>query len=154
MSELNNNMPNEGQSNTPLPINPTPENQNNTQGQENSFNNQTVKPEYPNSNLALAIIATVAGFLTCCGWGGCASIVLGIIAIVFASSVDSKYAKGNYSGANIMARRAKTLSLIALGLAALSIIYVIISYLTMSSDEMSQIQDAIEQLRETLEGLE
>lgn len=154
MSELNNNMTNEGQSNTPPPINPTPEYQNNTQEQQNSFNNQGIQPELPNNNLALAIIATVSGFLTCCGLGGCASIVLGIIAIVFASNVNSKYAKGDYLGANTMARRAKTLSLIALGLAALSIIYVIVSYLTISADEMSQIQDAIEQLKESLEGLD
>ena len=153
MSESNNNMTNEGQSNTPPPVNPTPEYQNNTQEQQNSFNSQEARPELPNNHLALAIIATVAGFLTCCGWG-CPSIALGIVAIVFASSVNSKYAKGDYIGANIMAKRAKLLSLIALGVAVLSIIYMIVSYLTMSADEMSQIEEAIEQIKEMMEGLD
>lgn len=152
MSELNNNATNEGQTNTPPPINPNPEYSNHTQGQENSFNSPNGMPEFPNSNLALAIIATVAGFLTCCGLGGCGSIALGIVAIVFSSLVDSKYAKGDYIGANKMAKNSKILSLVALGLAVLSIIYMVVSYLTMSAEEMSEIQEAIEQLRELIEN--
>lgn len=76
----------------------------------------------PNNNLPLAIVATVLG---CCGTY-CTGFILGIIAIVFSSQVNSKYAMGDVIGAQKAAKTSKTLSLVALGLFVVGIIWSII----------------------------
>ncbi|MBK5720244.1 CD225/dispanin family protein [Dysgonomonas sp. Marseille-P4677] len=94
--------------------------------QTNAWDSE-VKPEKPNNNLALAIIATIVSLITCCGWVSCVGVILGIIAIVFSTQVDSKYFAGDYAGAESSAKNAKLLSLIAIGTVVLSIVWIIIS---------------------------
>ena len=77
--------------------------------QANSWDSP-VKPEKPNNNLALSIIATIVSLITCCGWISCIGVILGIIAIVFSTQVDSKYFAGDYVGAESSAKNAKLLS--------------------------------------------
>lgn len=86
-----------------------------------------IKPEKPNNNLALAIIATIVSLITCCGWVSCVGVILGIIAIVFSTQVDSKYYAGDYAGSESAAKNSKLLSLIAIGTVVLSIVWIIVS---------------------------
>lgn len=94
--------------------------------QANGWENPT-KPPRPNNNLILAIIATVVSLITCCGYVSCIGFILGIIAIVFSTQVDSKYFAGDYAGAESAAKNAKLLSLIAIGTIVLSIVWIIVS---------------------------
>lgn len=94
--------------------------------QTNSWDNP-VKPEKPNNYLALSIVATIVSLISCCGWISCIGVILGIIAIVFSTQVDSKYFAGDYAGSESTAKNARILSLIALGTVVLSIVWIIIS---------------------------
>ncbi len=67
----------------------------------------------PSSNLALAIIAT----LLCC-------LPLGIVSIVYAAQVDSKWNAGDYYGAQQSAKNAKTWALVSIGLGAIPTILI------------------------------
>jgi hypothetical protein len=60
-------------------------------------------PPPPSSNLIWAILVTIF----CC-------LPLGIPAIIFAAQVDSKYAMGDYAGAQASAAKAKTWILVSL----------------------------------------
>lgn len=62
----------------------------------------------PSSNLVWAILAT----LFCC-------LPLGIVAIVFAAQVDSKYNSGDYAGAQDASKKAALFSWISLGIGLL-----------------------------------
>lgn len=64
--------------------------------------NQT-PPAKPENHLALAIITTIL----CC-------LPLGIVSIVFASQVNSKYAAGDYEGAEKASKNAKLFWIISL----------------------------------------
>lgn len=65
-------------------------------GSARSFGAGHVPPSKPGNNLVPAILVT----LFCC-------LPFGIAAIVFASQVDSKYAAGDYAGAEASAARSK-----------------------------------------------
>jgi hypothetical protein len=112
----------------------------------NSWDNP-VKPPRPNNNLVLAILATALSLVTCCGRISCIGVILGIIAIVFSTQVDSKYFAGDYAGAESTAKNAKILSLIALGTIVLSIILIIVSIATSGgiSAFMEQYKSMMEQ---------
>lgn len=58
--------------------------------------------EPPPSNLVWAILSTVL----CC-------LIPGIVSIVFASQVNSKWASGDYAGAQESSRKARTWAIIA-----------------------------------------
>jgi len=109
----------------------------------NDFN----RPAKPDNNLALSIIATVVSLLTCCGWVSCIGVILGIIAIVFSTQVDSKYFAGDYPGAESASKNARLLSLIAIGTIVLSIVMIIVSIVIQGgiSGFMERYQDMMEQ---------
>jgi hypothetical protein len=69
-------------------------------------------PPKPSNFLVLAILSTVLGFLCCCGL----NLPFGIVAIVFASQVDGKYASGDFQGAISSANQAKIWGWISMGL--------------------------------------
>ncbi len=62
------------------------------------------RPPKPDNYLVWAILST----LFCC-------VPLGIVAIVFAAQVDSKYATGDYAGALIASGRARLWSILSVG---------------------------------------
>mgnify|MGYP001025854643 CR=1 FL=1 len=64
--------------------------------------NQTLPPK-PNNHMVMAIVSTVLSVLTCTLWG----IIPGIVSIVFASQVNSKYNSGDYDGADKNSNYAK-----------------------------------------------
>lgn len=118
-----------------------------TQSTNNWSNSNPVQPARPNNNLALSIVATVVSLITCCGWVSCIGVILGIIAIVFSTQVDSKYFAGDYDGAERAAKNAKILSLIAIGTIVLSIIMIIVSIVMQGgiSGFMERYQDMMDQ---------
>lgn len=84
---------------------------------------QQDQPMMPNNNMPLAIIGTIIGLCgPCCILG----LVIGIVAIVNASNVKSKYSMGDYAGAESSAKNAKILSYIAIVLGIIGIIITII----------------------------
>ncbi|MDR2123155.1 MAG: CD225/dispanin family protein [Flavobacteriaceae bacterium] len=94
---------------------------------ESQNHNQSSHPEIsildepafvPDNNMPLAIIAVI---LSCCSVN-CIGFVLGILAIIYASQVNSKYIVRDYAGAKSAAENAKILSFISLGLLLLGII--------------------------------
>jgi hypothetical protein len=85
----------------------------------NTMNEQPAKPD---NYLVMAIVATVLGLCSCLG------LILGIVAIVFATQVDSKYNLGDYMGAQSASKNAKLFSIIALVVDGLGIIFSIVYY--------------------------
>lgn len=88
-----------------------------TSMETSSFSENTL----PNNNMTLAIIATVLGLCSPC----CIGLILGIIAIVLSSQVNTKFESGDFGGALSSAKNSKTLSFIALGLLALNLIFLL-----------------------------
>jgi len=92
------------------------------------------QPVKPNNYLVMAIVATVLGLCSCIG------LILGIVAIVYATQVDSKYNLGDYAGAESSAKSAKTFSIISLvvdGIGILiNVIYMVVVGGTMFSQYM------------------
>lgn len=105
------------------------------------------RPQKPDNNLALSITSTVVSFITCCGFVSCIGVILGIIAIVFSTQVDSKYFSGDYAGAENASKNARLLSLIAIGTIIFSIVWIIVSIIMAGgfSAIMEQYQNALEQ---------
>ena len=75
------------------------------------------KPIPPSNYLALSIITT----LLCCQ-------VFGIIAIIYAAQVNSKYVAGDYAGAERSSRYARNWSFAGIGIGLLTILIVILFY--------------------------
>ncbi|SHE42746.1 Interferon-induced transmembrane protein [Psychroflexus salarius] len=67
---------------------------------------ETSKPKHPQNHLAMAIISA----LLCCQPAG-------IVSIVYAAQVNSKYASGDYEGAERASQNAKTWWIVSLVLA-------------------------------------
>lgn len=81
----------------------------------------------PANSLVLSIVATVLNIFACCSFYiGILGIIVGIIAIVFASQVDSKYRAGDIYGAQSSAKNAKILSYISLAIALIGIVILIV----------------------------
>lgn len=85
-------------------------------------NNMNEQPAKPDNYLVMAIIATVLGLC------GCFGLILGIVAIVFATQVDSKYNLGDYVGAESSSKNAKLFSIISFAVTGVMIILNIIYY--------------------------
>ena len=77
----------------------------------------------PGNHLVLAILSTVLGFLCCSG----INLPFGIVAIVFASQVNGKYAAGDFQGAISSAKQAKIWGWISMGLVILGFVLHLIS---------------------------
>ncbi|WP_452598387.1 CD225/dispanin family protein [Pontimicrobium sp. MEBiC01747] len=72
---------------------------------------ENIKPQRPNSYLALAIISTIL----CC-------LPTGIVSIVYATKVNSAYEDGNYELAEKSSKNAKTWGIASIVLGAVGII--------------------------------
>jgi len=75
------------------------------------------KPAPPSNYLALSIITT----LLCCQ-------VFGIIAIIYAAQVNSKYVAGDYAGAERSSRYARNWSFAGIGVGLLTVLILILIY--------------------------
>lgn len=98
----------------------------------------------PGNQLVLAILSTVLGLLCCLG----INLPFGIVAIVFASQVNGKYASGDFQGAISAAKQAKIWGWISMGLVILGfVLYLIVGalyfggFMIMSFDEMMSFDD-------------
>ena len=78
------------------------------------------------SNMGMAIAVTVFGALCC---SNCITIILGIVAIIFASQVERNLKTGNYLAAKKNSDTAKLLCWIAIALLALNLILGLVSAL-------------------------
>lgn len=96
------------------------------------MNTNSSNPPRPNNYLIMSIIGTVLGLCSCIG------LVLGIIAIVFSTQVDSKYNMGDFDGAMKAANNAKILSIIALVFGILGVIANIIYMIVVGGSVLSQ----------------
>ncbi|MDH6308629.1 hypothetical protein M2451_000940 [Dysgonomonas sp. PFB1-18] len=109
-----------------------------------STQNQDYMPTKPDNNLVLSIVSTVLGLCSPC----CIGLILGIIAIVFSTQVDSKYTMGDYQGAEKSAKTARILAFIALGFFALNVLYfiflIITGGLSAITDQYQQILDQVQ----------
>lgn len=77
---------------------------------------EQIRPQRPNSYLALAIISTIL----CC-------IPAGIVSIVYATQVNSAYEDGNYAKAMSASKNAKTWGIVSIVAAAVFwILYILI----------------------------
>lgn len=97
------------------------------QGQRQYGGNIPPQDNYPPQNyMAINIVATVVGLLCC---GNCfISMIIGIIGIVFASQVNSKFMMGDVRGAESSANTAKILGISSLILSGLTLIGTIAYY--------------------------
>ncbi|MDR0902141.1 MAG: CD225/dispanin family protein [Opitutaceae bacterium] len=76
----------------------------------------TPRPVKPDNYLVWAILATVL----CC-------LPLGIVSIIFAAQVDSKYMAGDFAGADAAAKKARLFAILSAGSAlVIGVIYVIV----------------------------
>lgn len=80
------------------------------------------RPPKPDNYLVMSIIATVIGFCSCL------PLILGIVAVIFSTQVDSKYNMGDYAGAQNASKTAQILSIISLVLAILGGVITFIYY--------------------------
>ena len=98
--------------------------------QQSFYNNQSQNQQqnygmYPPKNyMTEAIIVTIVSFLCCCSL---ISMVLGIIAIIKADSVNTEFNRGNYHKAQSNAATAKTLTLWA---AIIFVLFKVIWFIT------------------------
>lgn len=92
-----------------------------------SFDNTQNLPE---NNMMLAIIGTVLGLCSPC----CIGLIVGVVAIVMATQVKTKFEAGDYAGALTSANNAKKYSYMAIGLGILGLIINIISIAVMGTD--------------------
>lgn len=69
----------------------------------------------PNNNLVLAIVST----LLCC-------LPAGVVSIVYATQVDSKWNAGDRAGAELAAKNSRTWSYVSIGLGLAGIVIAII----------------------------
>lgn len=87
--------------------------------------NQPVAATSPYQNyLAWSIIVTVLGACFCCLIGA----VPGVVAIVFGSQVNSKYAAGDEDGSRRASENAKLWCWVGTAFAALGIVWTIVSF--------------------------
>lgn len=96
--------------------------------------NNGERPPMPNKNLPLAIVGTVLGLCSPC----CIGLILGIISIVFATQVETKYNASDFYGAENAAKTSKILAFIAIGLGAIGLIYSIVMLCLVGMDAYIQ----------------
>lgn len=80
--------------------------------------NPTLPPK-PNNHMVMAIVSSVLSLISCTFFG----ILPGIVSIVFASQVNSKYNNGDYDGAEKSANYAKIAWIISITITILIIAY-------------------------------
>lgn len=110
------------------------ENKSFTQNTNFGFDNPNSQelPPKPDNHLPLSIVATIIGLCGPC----CIGLIVGVIAIVFSTQVDSKYGYKDYIGAEQSSKNAKILAFVAIGLGLITIIYYAIIFATGGGEAM------------------
>ena len=90
----------------------------------------TAQPTIPN-HLVWAIIITVVAFCLCCVVGA----IPGVVAIVFATQVNSKLAQGDFAGAQRSSANAKTWCWVTTGLAIFGLLLNIWSVMSGANEQ-------------------
>lgn len=103
------------------------------------------QPMKPDNNMPLAIIGTIIGLCSPC----CIGLIVGIVGIVFAAQVNSKYTAADYDGAQSAAKNARILAFVALGLGVLGLIIAIVQIIAVGgfAAYMEQYQNMFDQYR-------
>ena len=101
--------------------------------EDQSQPNQMNEPK-PKNHLVMAIITTVLPLVTCTFYG----IIPGIVSIVFATQVNSKYNKGDIEGANKNSKYAKIAWIVALVITIAMLIYYAYMF-TVHGDEFMEV---------------
>lgn len=104
---------------------------------------ETYNTDRPNNYMVLAIISAVLGCCSPCGIG----FILGIVAIYFASQVNSRVNSGDIFGAESASKNARIIALIAIAIAVLNLIY--IAYIFTFQPEIYQEQ--LDMIRRAIE---
>lgn len=103
--------------------NPTSDNMNLYSSLEQDQNQIPLKPK---RRLGLSILSTVVGLSSV--YMCCIGAILGAIAIVFATQVDTKYYREDFNGAQSSSQTALILSVISLGISLIGILILIFFY--------------------------
>lgn len=98
----------------------------------------------PQNYMTLAIIATILGCCSPVGLG----FIIGLVAIYFASQVNSRFNAGDLAGAEKNSKYAKILAFVAIGLMVLNLLYTGAIYMFYPE----QIQEQQEAIREMMEA--
>ncbi|MFT3992823.1 MAG: CD225/dispanin family protein [Dysgonomonas sp.] len=104
------------------------------QGQSYNQNRFDVRPK-PDNSLVLSIVGAVLATCT-----SCIGVITGIIAVVFALQVDSKFAAGDYDGAESAAQTAKIMAIVTMVLNVLAIVGGIIYFVIVGAALLSEYQ--------------
>ena len=86
--------------------------------------NQMNQPK-PNNHMVMAIVSTALSVITCTFFTSFL-VAAGIVSIVFASQVNSKYNAGNYEGAEKTSQYAKIAWIVSIVTIVLGLIYTIV----------------------------
>ena len=101
--------------------------------------NSAVAPGSIPNHLAWAIVSTVLATCLCCPIG-----LIGIVAIVFSTQVNSKLAAGDFAGAEQASKNARTWSIVATVLAGIGLLLTI-AFLSMGG--MAQYSEMLQQIQ-------
>ncbi|RRO19703.1 CD225/dispanin family protein [Flavobacteriaceae bacterium 14752] len=102
--------------------------------------NQTQQPK-PKNHMVMAIISTVLPLVTCTFYG----IVPGIVSIVFASQVNSKYKNNNFEAAQKNSKYAKIAWIIAIVITIAVLAYYAYMFTVHGEEFMKEFTKAMEQ---------
>ena len=118
----------------------------------------SVPPSYPSepqvnanvpSHMVWAILITVASLLLCCTCLSLLGLVTGIVAIVFASKVNSALKYGDIAAAESASRQAKIWCWVTTAIVILSALYLVYAMATGDfSEGMERFNEAMEKARQ------
>lgn len=99
-------------------------------------------PNRPPNRLPLAIVATVVGIGSVCMCF--IGVVLGAIAIIFATQADSKYNREEYSRAESSSQVAYILSIVSLSISLISILFLLFLSAVGAIGDINDVPSAID----------
>lgn len=108
--------------------------------------NQTLPPK-PNNHMVMAIVSTVLSVVTC-SFFYVIPIAGGIVSIVFASQVNSKYNAGDYEGAEKSSKYAKIAWIVSIVAIVGALIYIVTSVGSSWDQIMEQFNSEMERQKE------
>lgn len=109
-----------------------------------TLNNMEMNPPEqqvkPNNHMVMAIVSSVLSLISCSFVG----IVPGIVSIVFASQVNSKYNNGDYDGAEKASKNAKIAWIISILITVAFLVYYAYFFAVHGDEFMEEFQKEME----------